>query len=62
MVAARIGDDAAGDFAGSELQNLVGRAANLEGADGLQAFGLEPDLFAGSVAGEAGKGASTSGV
>ena len=27
-----------------ELQNLVGRAANLEGADGLQALGLEPDL------------------
>ena len=56
MVAAGVSDDAAGDLAGSKLENLVGRAAHLEGADGLKTLRLEPDLLAGSVAGEAGEG------
>jgi hypothetical protein len=55
VVAARIRDDAAGDFFGCQLQNLVGRSADFEGADGLEAFRLEPDLFAGAVTAEAGK-------
>ena len=55
VVAAGVSDDAAGDLLGSELQNFVGRAAHLECADGLKALGLEPDLLAGSVAGEAGE-------
>ncbi len=46
------------DFFGSELQDFVGRAADFEGADGLQAFGFEPD-FAGI---QPGKGARISGV
>ena len=55
MVAAGIGDDAATNLLGGELQNFVGRAAHFEGADGLETLRLEPDSFLGSVAGEAGK-------
>lgn len=56
MVAAGICDDAERDLRGGELQNLVGRAANLEGPDGLEAFGFEVDLLAGSVAGDSREG------
>ena len=56
MVAAGVGDHAAGDLGGRQLENLVGRAADFEGADGLETFRLEPDSLACSVAGEAGEG------
>ncbi len=62
MVAAGVGDDAATDLLRRELQNLVGGAANLEGSDGLQAFGLEPDLFFCPGPATPGNGARTSGV
>ena len=62
VVAAGVSDDAAGDFFRGELEDLVGRAANFECADGLEGFGLEIDFLLGAVAGEAGKGARTSGV
>ena len=55
VVAAGIGDDAAGDFFRGELEDLVGRAADFECADGLEGFGFEVDFFAGAVAGEAGE-------
>ena len=63
MVAAGVSDDAAGDLFRRELENLVGRAAEFEGADGLQAFGLEPD-FSGACRDRSmpGNGARTSGV
>ena len=54
VVAAGVGDDAAGDFFGRELEDLVGRAADFEAADGLQAFGLEPDLLR-AVTGDVGE-------
>ncbi len=44
VVAAGVGDDAAGDFFRRELEDLVGSAAELEAADGLEAFGFEPDF------------------
>jgi len=53
VVAAGIRNDAAGDLRRGKLENLVGRTANLECADGLKAFGLEPNLFVGSRAGNA---------
>ena len=59
VVAAGVGDDAAADLFGRELEDLVGRAANFECADGLQAFGLEPDF---SFGGRPGNGARMSGV
>jgi hypothetical protein len=62
VVAAGVGDDAAGDLLGRELEDLVGRAADFESADGLQAFGFEIDFFEVAVAGEAGKWARMSGV
>ena len=63
VVAAGVGDDAAGDLRGRELQNLVGRAANLEGPDRLKAFGFEVDLSVGSVARDAGeRGANERGL
>jgi len=41
VVAARIGDDAAGAFCVGERRDLVVRAAQLEGTDGLKVFGLQ---------------------
>jgi hypothetical protein len=55
VVAAGVGDDSTGNLFVRELQNLVGRAADFEGADGLEAFRLEPDCFTSSMAGEAGE-------
>ena len=48
-------DDAASDFFRTELENLVGRAADFKGADGLKGFRLEIDFLVGPVATEAGK-------
>ena len=58
MVPAGVGDDAPRDFFRRELQDLVGRAAQLEAPDRLQAFRLQPDLAPGT----SGKYARTSGV
>jgi hypothetical protein len=43
MIAGREGDDAARALIGAEQQQAVGRAAQLEAAALLQAFGLDPD-------------------
>jgi hypothetical protein len=55
VVAAGVGDDAAGDFFGRELEDFVGGAADFEGADGLEGFGFEVDFLARAVAAEAGE-------
>jgi hypothetical protein len=44
-----------GDFLGGKLEDFVRRAANLEGANGLKALGLEPDFLRCAVAGKAGE-------
>jgi hypothetical protein len=41
VIAARIGDDAAGAFFVRQRRDLVVRAAQFEGADGLEVFRLE---------------------
>ncbi len=56
MVAAGISDDAAGNFAGRELQNLVRGSAHFECANGLEIFSFEADFFSGPVSRQAGKG------
>ena len=44
MIAAGIGDDAARALLGSQLGDLVVRAAQLEAADGLETFGFDVDF------------------
>ena len=55
VVAAGVGDDASGNLFAREPEDLVGRAADLESADGLKALGFEVDSLTGSIARGAGK-------
>jgi hypothetical protein len=58
----RVSDDVASNFIQRELQYFVGRAANLEGADGVKVFGFEPNLFLGTEPARPGNADSINGV
>jgi hypothetical protein len=55
VVAAGVGDDPAGDLFRGELKDLVGRAADFEGADGLKRLSFQVDFARLAVTAEAGE-------